>query len=77
MTCNDLINALQYAVERLEEGEAKEYIERSENDSECMDVRMGMYFAIDSISNSLFAMLGDEAKQIGFERLAQKLGTHK
>lgn len=75
MRDKDLIDALQYAVERLEKGEAQKYIERSKKDSECMDVRMGMYFAIDSISNSLFAFLGDDAKQLGFERLARKLGN--
>lgn len=75
MNNNDMIDALKFAVERLDK-EASGYINESlDNKEHSLDILLGMYFAIDSLNNSLIAYFGDEgiAKAVGTEDLVKKI----
>ena len=75
MKPNDMIDALKFAVERLDK-ESSNYINESLDKKEhCLDILLGMYFAIDSLNNSHFAYFGDDgiSKAVGTEDLVKKI----
>lgn len=77
---NDVIDALKYAVERWDK-EVSECIEKKKNGKDLEEKQYysyvvdGMYFAIDSLNNSLFAFFGDDtlSKTVGTEDLVKKI----
>lgn len=72
---NDMIDAIRYAVSRLDEESSKYIKEKNEGKEGALDVLTGMYFAIDSLNNSLIAYFGDDmiAKAVGAEDLVKKI----
>ncbi len=80
MKLNDMIEAIQFGVNRFAEGEASDYIkelETGEASTDVIGIALGIYFAIDSLSNSFIAYFGDEkvSEMLGLSQLSERLSN--